>query len=255
MNVGRSITTCMSLWLLLVSAGAATGQSPAGQSPAGPATARPATAGRATAGQSTAGQATVDTGTLRIYLARHGQTDGNLNNIAQGFTDTPLNATGKGQAAQLAATLKGVQFDAIYSSTLSRSRETAETVAAGRPVRSLADLREMNLGRFENRPIGDPEMRKRRGGPDAPEDGESGEQFYERVSGAIKGILDTHKSGAILIVGHGGANLQILRTLLSTKPGTRMGTQANDELYMIEMSAGATPRVFKYFPMDKLGEL
>ena len=240
MNVGRLMTTWMSVVLLLVSAGAATGQSPAGQTPAR---------------QAAAGQAAADTGTLRIYLARHGQTDGNAQNIAQGFTDTPLNATGKQQAAQLAATLKGVQLDAIYSSTLSRSRETAQTVAAGRPVTSLPDLREMNLGRFENRPIGDPEMRKRRGGPEAPEDGESGQQFYERVSGAIRGILDRHKSGTILIVGHGGANLQILRTLLSTEPGTRMGTQSNDELYLIERSAGATPRVFKYFPMDKLGEL
>ena len=28
--------------------------------------------------------------TLRVYLARHGQTDGNLKGIAQGWTDTPL---------------------------------------------------------------------------------------------------------------------------------------------------------------------
>jgi broad specificity phosphatase PhoE len=198
---------------------------------------------------------TTQTGTLRIYLARHGQTDGNATGLAQGFTDTALNATGREQAAQLAESLTGVQLDAIYSSTLSRSRETAETVAAGRPVRSLPDLREMNLGRFEGRKIGDPEMQKRRGGPDNPDDGESGPQFFERVSGAVKGILAQHRSGTILIVGHGGTNGQILRALLSPPPGTKLGTQSNDELYLIEIDAGVPPRVFKFLPMNKLGEL
>ena len=198
---------------------------------------------------------TAQTGTLRVYLARHGQTDGNANGRAQGFTDTPLNATGRQQAAQLAESLKGVRFDAIYSSTLSRSRETAETVAAGRPVRSLPDLREMNLGRFEDRPIGDPEMQKRRGGPDNPQDGESGPQFFERVGGAVKGILAQHRTGTILIVGHAGSNGQILRALLTPSAGTKLGTQSNDELYLLEFDAGVPPRVYKFLPMSKLGEL
>lgn len=193
--------------------------------------------------------------TLRIYLARHGQTDGNANGRAQGFTDTPLNATGKQQAAQLAEALKGVHLDAIYSSTLSRSRETAETVAAGRPVKSLPDLREMNLGRFEDRPIGDPELQKRRGGPDNPQDGESRPQFFERVSGALKQILKENTAGTILIVGHAGTNGQLLQAMLNPPQGTKMGTQANDEVYLIEMTAGVPPRVFKYLPTSKLGEL
>ncbi len=228
MTVRRSATTLtLALVLMLCAAGAQAQQAP---------------------------PSTTQTGTLRIFLARHGQTDGNATGRAQGFTDTPLNATGKQQAAQLAESLKGVHLDAIYSSTLSRSRETAETVAAGRPVKSLPDLREMNLGRFEDTPIGDPELRKRAGGPDNPKDGESGPQFFERVSGALKQILKENTSGTILIVGHAGTNGQLLRALLNPPAGTKMGTQGNDELYMIEITAGV-PRVFKYLPMGKLGEL
>lgn len=201
--------------------------------------------------QNTAPQVT----TLRIYLARHGQTDGNATGRAQGWTDTPLNATGREQAAKLAETMKGVQLDAIYSSTLSRSRETAETAAAGRAVVSLPGLREMNLGRFEDRPIGDPELRKRNPAVN-PEDGESGQQFYERVSGAIREILAKHpKGGTILIVGHAGANQQVLRTLLELEPGQARINQANDEVFMIELDSNGTKRVFKLFPPDKLNEL
>src|SRR5688572_8749580 len=52
--------------------------------------------------------------TLRVYLARHGQTDGNLKGIAQGWTDTPLNETGRQHATLLAERLRGVTLDGIY---------------------------------------------------------------------------------------------------------------------------------------------
>ena len=46
---------------------------------------------------------------LRIYLARHGETDWNAERRLQGRTDTALNSTGRQQAAKLAERLKGVR--------------------------------------------------------------------------------------------------------------------------------------------------
>jgi hypothetical protein len=76
------------------------------------------------------------TQTLRIYLARHGETDWNVEHRLQGCTDTALNATGRQQAARLAERLKGIHLDAIYSSTLTRSRDTAEIARGQVPLKS-----------------------------------------------------------------------------------------------------------------------
>ena len=197
---------------------------------------------------------------LRVYLARHGQTDGNLNRRAQGWTDTPLNETGRKQAALLAERLNGVTLDAIYSSTLSRSRETAQAVAGGRniTVRSLPGLREVGLGRFEDLAFDDPKLKERpRGEERGPDDGESPNQVAARVNGAIADIRKAHASGTILIVGHAGANGYMLRALLqkTAKEMGQVGTQDNDELYMIEFVGGFPPRVFKLIPEGKFNEL
>ncbi len=204
-----------------------------------------------------------DGDTLRIYLARHGQTDGNLIGIAQGWTDTPLNETGLKHAAMLADRLRGVKLDGIYSSTLSRSRVTAETVATdGRKqkVKNLPGLREVWLGKWENVALNDPIFKTR---PPAdkrgPEDGESGEQVAARVRDAVSGILKEHRKGTILIVGHAGANGYILSNLLGVtrQEMAKFGNfvQDNDELYVVERTEGVAPRVFKFIPQGKFNEL
>src|SRR5262245_11027542 len=70
-------------------------------------------------------QAAAQANLLRLYIARHGETDWNVQHKVTGTTDVPLNATGLAQAAALRDTLKGVPLDAVYSSTLMRSIETA----------------------------------------------------------------------------------------------------------------------------------
>src|SRR5437867_13013104 len=65
-------------------------------------------------------------GELRIYLARHGQTDWNAESRLQGGVDTHVNATGRGQAVRLGERLEGIRVDAGYSRALARSRGAAE---------------------------------------------------------------------------------------------------------------------------------
>lgn len=203
------------------------------------------------------------TGTLRIYLARHGETDWNAERRLQGRTDTALNSTGRQQAAKLAERLKGVRLDAIYCSTLSRSRETAEIVRGEVPLKSLAGLNERNHGKFEGAkvdgsdPVTEKEWRQRRRDPeDELDGGESLNQFYERVRTTFGAIRSQHGSGAILIVGHSLTNQMILRALfgLTLQQATSI-RQANDELYLIELDAGNPPRLWKLITEANLRDL
>ena len=67
---------------------------------------------------------------MKLYFVRHGETDVNsglqLAHTAQ--FDEPLNAAGVAQAEQLAERLRGVTFDAIISSPLKRTVQTASII-------------------------------------------------------------------------------------------------------------------------------
>src|ERR1700730_2796829 len=66
---------------------------------------------------------------------------------------TPGNDTGRTQAARLAHRLAGLHFDAVYSSALARSRETADMVRGSVPLTALDGLNERRPGAFEGRRI------------------------------------------------------------------------------------------------------
>jgi alpha-ribazole phosphatase len=79
---------------------------------------------------------------IKLYLVRHGETDGNSQQWFQGASDVPLNATGIEQARRLSHFMKDIHFDAIYTSTLSRAYTTAEIIAepssAGAAISGIA---------------------------------------------------------------------------------------------------------------------
>jgi broad specificity phosphatase PhoE len=93
-----------------------------------------------------------------FYLARHGQTDWNARGRWQGQTDVPLNEAGRGEARQLAASLRSFGIRSIGSSDLARALETAEIVGAAVglsvSVRDAA-FRERSYGSFEGKTAGE----------------------------------------------------------------------------------------------------
>lgn len=212
-----------------------------------------------------AGPAIAADNVLRVYIARHGITDWNVALRVQGSTDNPLNETGRKQAAALVERMRGVQLDHIYTAGLQRARQTAEgfTTVKQTPV---PGLNERNHGKFEGI-VDDPktnadlsaEYRRRiRVVDDSLDGGESLGDQSKRVGAATREILARHKNGgAILIVGHGGSNPQIMAELLGLKPDEALNRvrQANDEVYLVELRPGRPPMIWKNITMSTLEEL
>jgi broad specificity phosphatase PhoE len=150
-----------------------------------------------------------------ILLARHGETDWNLEHRVQGHTDRPLNATGLEQARALAAELGPEPLVAVYASDLVRARDTAVIVAKthGLDVVLDPDLREKNFGSWEG--LTDVEIRRRF--PDASRgrwgDAETTEVVAARTIAAIDRIRAVHPSDTVLAVSHGGPLRAILAHL------------------------------------------
>jgi probable phosphoglycerate mutase len=199
---------------------------------------------------------------LHLYIARHGQTDWNAERRLQGQTDRPLNALGRAQAERLEERLRGVPLDRVYSSTLSRSRETAEIARGTAELESLGGLCEQALGKFEGLnlnadSLGVAEFERRSGDPaDDLDGGESEQAFFARVEKAAERIVAAHRSGAVLVVGHGGTNRMLLRALLDlTRAQADSIRQGNDEVYKLEIMPGRPPQLWKAVSAGRLGEL
>jgi len=159
---------------------------------------------------------------LRLFVARHGETDWNAQSRAQGMSDIGLNEKGKGQAAKLLERYQHYHFDGLYCSDLARTKESVEGLQAKSPLVVLSELNEQSLGAFEGKYMDGDEGRVRQefvrritDPNDALDGGESRETHRKRVAQGLEKILDTHETGQVFIMGHGGTNTLILAELFS----------------------------------------
>ena len=90
---------------------------------------------------------------MKIYIIRHGETEANAQGFMQGWSDGPLNEDGIKLAQITGEKLKGVKFDAAFSSPLKRAKETAELVlkASGNDCPIYLDdrIKVINMGEYE----------------------------------------------------------------------------------------------------------
>ena len=150
----------------------------------------------------------------RLIVLRHGETSWNHDTRIQGHTDIDLNATGRWQAARLAAALADEPLSAVYASDLKRASDTATAVAQaqGLAVVHHSGLRERCFGQLEGKTWAEIEslhpadaLQWRTRVPDwAPEGGESLQTLQRRILGTLDGLAHRHLGEHIAVVAHGG---------------------------------------------------
>ncbi|ANB15295.1 phosphoglycerate mutase [Sugiyamaella lignohabitans] len=152
---------------------------------------------------------------LQIILVRHGQTDCNKQHILQGHLDSPLNEIGQLQASAAGKRLDedGVVLDAVWSSDLTRCKETTRLILAQNETHSKLEivfqqeLRERAMGEIEGMSITDAREKALREGKTFHDYGEPKQVSVRRLNAAFDKIVDEsiakqHKT--VLVVSHGG---------------------------------------------------
>jgi len=152
--------------------------------------------------------------TTRLCIVRHGETAWNAEHRVQGQLDVPLNSIGQAQAQAASKVLSLEKFDAIYSSDLTRARQTADPAAhlLSLKINIEKELRERHYGIFERLTYAEVKVR-------FPEDyarfaardpeyafrtGESLKDFYARSVSVISRIAASHEGQSVLVFTHGG---------------------------------------------------
>lgn len=148
-----------------------------------------------------------------IYLARHGETNGNLNKIIQ-TPATPLSETGQRQVEQLAESYRQLPISLIITSDYVRTLQSAKPLYQRLSCNLLQSelLRERNFGDLRGKSyndvpseVFDPSYH--------PSGGESYPEFAYRVKKAYRLVLDLarEQTGDVMVMTHG----LVLRCILS----------------------------------------
>lgn len=156
---------------------------------------------------------------MSIYLIRHGQTNGNRDRIVQ-TPDTPLSDLGHQQAKQLAKRFEDIPVDNIICSDYLRTQQTIEPIREMKPSSFSLEplLRERSFGDLRGKAYDDIDADFFDEGY-APPNGETHQQFVERVNQAWECILNVYQNtqGNLVVMTHGLVLRELVKQHLVVK--------------------------------------
>ncbi|MEP6703277.1 MAG: histidine phosphatase family protein [Acidobacteriota bacterium] len=151
----------------------------------------------------------------KLYLIRHGQSDGNAEGRFGGHGPTPLSNLGVQQAEATARLLAKEGVNSIYSSDLHRAIQTAEPLSklTGIPITATAAFRERNVGVLEGLTFDESKETfpkdyyalVSRNVHHVITEGESYRHLLRRSTTELWEILRTHIGGRVAVFSHTGA--------------------------------------------------
>jgi broad specificity phosphatase PhoE len=157
---------------------------------------------------------------MKIYLIRHGQTTGDLEDRYGGSYDDHLTPHGQDQLKETAKNLVGKGIETIFASKLIRAQEAAEIISSeiNAPVETVEGIEERHYGILTGLTKAEalekyPDVvEAHKDSQNTDPEGESFIDFQNRVITAFQDIASENYS-TIAIVSHGGPIKQILKHL------------------------------------------
>lgn len=173
-----------------------------------------------------------------VYFVRHGECVANVRGvIAGGGDDSPLTDVGRSQAKKSAQSLKGINFDLIISSPMSRTIETTEIIADELNLKieivTKPEFSEKDVGEFTGKPKEEYFAFEASGG----EAGETTSEMQDRVRQGLEWLKQQSFENA-LVVTHNGT-VRMMRTVLEDLPAkdfAKIQQLGNGEYYKVELS-------------------
>lgn len=198
---------------------------------------------------------------MLLYCVRHGESTYNAEGRVQGQSDVPLSEFGLRQAQAVAAALRQVPIDVLYSSPLRRAYRTAEIAAdmLGLEIRTDDRLKELNAGVFQDKlrsELGSlyPEALDRwtSGDPDfAIPGGESRNDLKRRGMEVLQEIATREHQNAA-IISHGRLLITALKGLLDMSLEAKPQSLQNGSISRIEMNGDGEARLVAFDETDHL---
>lgn len=171
-----------------------------------------------------------------FLFVRHGETDWNRELRFQGSRDIPLNDEGRAQARRLGeAWAEG--GDLLFSSPLSRARETAEILGRirGWALRGTdARLVERHYGQGEGLTLAE---RKERFPDGVIPDVEPASSLHARARSFLDSMTLEHPGRTLVVVSHGGFINVVLSLVSRGEVGTGKTVLANASVSRVEYAA------------------
>jgi len=163
-----------------------------------------------------------------IYLIRHAEAEGNLYRRIHGQYDALITENGFRQIEALKERFRDIRIDAVWSSDLYRTKTTARAVYVpkGLELHTDRELREIDMGDWEDRPWGEvyhfqPREMAQFNASDpawrAP-NGEDLAQVGARMERAVYRIARQYPDRTVAIFSHGTAIRQFLANVLGLAP-------------------------------------
>ena len=178
---------------------------------------------------------------MRLILTRHGETEENVKGISQGqLLPGILTKLGIEQAEKLALRLKDEKVDAIYSSDLARSADTAKIIAKYHPdaeFHLVEELRERDLKEYAGKNNAGILFR------DIDDEMESLDSMRKRSKKLLDKVYDKYPDGTVIFVAHGGLNKSFIREIMGKPDNFKLEHQHNTSVSIFEIKEDKNHKV------------